>query len=236
MGQFWNYLAVIGGVTFAVAVVVVYSRFQSNKEYNPVKFVARVGVFAAISTILYVVPIFSISLPFVPSFMSLHFDEVPAMIAGYAYGPLVGETVLLVKTIIKLPATHSMCVGELADFIFSSVYILPATFIYKKLRNMKGVFIGFGISSLLQILTAMTLNVYWILPFYMNVMGYPASQLMEMCQKAIPLITDLEWSYAFFGVMPLNVIKDISVFIITFLVYRTIRKALHWEKSPTNNI
>ncbi len=230
MSQVWTYLSIAALFLFCVAVVKVYSRYQENREFNWVKFVARVSIFAAISTILYIVPIFQISLPFVPSFMSLHFDEVPAMIAGYAYGPIVGETVLLVKTIIKLPMTRSMCVGEIADFIFSSAYILPATIIYKKIRNMKGVFIGFGISTVLQILVAMTLNVYWILPFYMNVMGYPADRLLGMCQKAVPFITDLEWSYAFFGVMPLNIIKDVCVFIITFLVYRTIRKALHWEK------
>lgn len=231
MDQLWNYLAIGIFIIYAVALVIIYSHFQKNREFNWVKFVARVGVFAALSTILYIVPIFQISLPFVPSFMSLHFDEVPALIAGYAYGPWVGEAVILVKTIIKLPMTHTMCVGELADFIFSSVYILPATFIYKKIRNMKGVLIGFGISTLLQILTAMTCNVYWILPFYMNVMGYPAEQLLQMCQKAVPFITDLEWSYAFFGVMPLNIIKDVCVFIITFLCYRTIRKALHWESN-----
>ena len=38
--------------------------------------------FAAMSTILYIVPIFQIRLPFVPSLMALHFDEIPAMIAG----------------------------------------------------------------------------------------------------------------------------------------------------------
>ena len=231
MNQFWSYLSIVLMILFIVALVMVYNHFHPNRQFNWVRFVARVGIFAAISTILYIVPIFQISLPFVPSFMSLHFDEVPAMIAGYAYGPLVGEAVLLVKTIIKLPMTHTMCVGEIADFVFSTVYILPATWIYKKIRNMKGVFLGFAISTVLQILTAMTLNVYWILPFYMNVMGFPAESLLQMCQKAVPFIKDLGWSYAFFGVMPLNIIKDISVFIITFLVYRTIRKALHWESS-----
>ncbi len=233
MGQFWNYFSVAMTMAFLVALLKVYSRFQPNREFNWVRFVARVGVFAAISTILYVVPIFQISLPFVPSFMNLHFDEVPAMIAGYAYGPIVGEAVLLVKTFIKLPMTSTMCVGEIADFIFSSFYVLPAAWIYKKMRNMKGVFIGFGFSTVVQILVAMSLNVYWILPFYMNVMGFPANELLQLCQKAVPFITDLGWSYAFFGVMPLNIIKDISVFFITFLVYRTIRKALHWEKAAS---
>lgn len=229
MDQFWNYFSIVAMMLFIVALIMVYNRFHPSRQFNWVKFVARVGIFAAISTILYIVPIFQITLPFVPSFMSLHFDEVPAMIAGYAYGPIVGEAVLLVKTIIKLPMSSTMCVGEIADFIFSTAYILPATWIYKKMRNMKGVFLGFGISSVLQIIMAMTLNVYWILPFYMNVMGLPGEQILSLCQKAVPFITDLEWSYAFFGVMPLNIIKDIAVFIITFLVYRTIRKTLHWE-------
>ncbi len=232
MDQLWNYLAIGGVLIFAVALVIVYSHFQKNKQFNWVRFVARVAIFAAMSTILYIVPIFQIRLPFVPSFMALHFDEIPAMIAGYAYGPIVGEAIILVKTVIKLPMTSTMGVGELADFIFSSAYILPATIFYKKIRNMKGVLIGFGVATITQIATAMVCNVYWILPFYMNVMGFPAEALLEMCQKAVPAITDLKWSYAFLGVMPLNIIKDVAVFLLTFLVYRTIRKALHWESAP----
>ena len=34
--------------------------------------------------------------------MKVHFDEIPAFIAGYAYGPFTALIVILVKTIIKL--------------------------------------------------------------------------------------------------------------------------------------
>ena len=228
----WAWVSIAGLFLFGVALALVYSHFQRNRHFGWARFAARVAIFAAISTILYVVPIFQIHLPFVPGFMSLHFDEVPAMIAGYAYGPLVGEMVILVKTLIKVPTSSTMCVGELADFLFSTAYVLPATWIYKKIRNMKGVFIGFGVATALQVAVAMTLNVYMILPFYIFMIGLPADSILAMCQKAMPQIQDLGWSYAFFGVMPLNLIKDASVFAITFIVYRSIRKVLHWEDAP----
>lgn len=228
----WAWVSIVGLFLFGVALALVYSHFQKNRHFGWARFAARVAIFAAISTILYVVPVFQIKLPFAPTFMSLHFDEVPAMIAGYAYGPFVGEMVILVKTLIKLPTSSTMCVGELADFLFSTAYVFPATWIYKKIRNMKGVFIGFGVATVLQVAVAMTLNVYMILPFYIYMMGFSQETIMNMCQAAMPQIKDLGWSYAFFGVMPLNLIKDASVFAITFVVYRSIRKVLHWEDAP----
>lgn len=235
MNQVWNYLSIAFLIIYAIAFVKVYSRFTTKKQFNWSRFVSRVAIFSAISTLLYVVPIFQISLPIFPSFLSLHFDEIPALIAGYAYGPWVSLAVLLVKTVIKLPMTSTLCVGELADFLFSSALVLPATWIYKYKRNLKGVFIGFGVSLISNVLVACILNIYVIYPFYMNVMGMSYDTLLSLCQLANPNITSLTWPLALYVIIPMNLIKDGIVFVITFLVYRSIRKALHWEKTPAKS-
>ena len=216
---------------YFVFVVRVYQKANDNRKYNHARFIARIGIFAAMSTILYVVPIFKFPIPIFPSFLEFHFDEIPAFIAGFAYGPLAGFFVILIKTIIKLPMTNTLLVGELTDLILSSIYVVTASIVYKKMRNLKGVAIGFGIATVLQVFVAMVLNVYAMIPFYSRVMGYPIEALLGMMQKAVPSITDTGWSYAFFAVLPFNLMKDGIVIVVTFLVYRSIHKMMRFDKT-----
>ncbi|MCQ2741834.1 MAG: ECF transporter S component [Bacilli bacterium] len=225
-------LTIIGFILLIVLTIKVYGRFNKKEsDFNPIRFMARVAVFGAISTILYVVPIFNIKLPIFPSFLSIHFDEVPAFICGYAYGPVAAIAVLLVKTFIKLPFTSTLTVGEWTDLILSSVFVVTSCLIYKKHRTLKGAVVGFLISSAVQIVVAMFLNVYVMIPFYSNVMGYPISALLSMMQKAIPAISDIQWSYALLCVLPFNALKDFVVFIFVFLIYRSLHVVLRFKKS-----
>lgn len=207
-----------------------FGAYNEQRKFNSTRFIARVAIFGAFAAILYVVPIFTINLPFIPSFLSLHFDEIPAFIAGFAYGPLSGLSVILIKTLIKLPMTSTVGVGELTDLLLSGAYLCIAAFIYKKKRNLKGVAIGFGLATLFQLGFAMLLNVYLMIPFYMNLYGIDEAGLLRVMQLANPAIKDIGWSYAFFAVLPFNLIKDVIVIIVTFFVYRSIHKLLRFEK------
>lgn len=206
-----------------------YFKLRPNREFNHVRFVARVGIFGAMATVLYVVPGLTFKLPFFPSFLSFHFDEIPAFICGFAYGPLSGFMVIVIKTIIKLPMTSTAAVGELGDLLLSTLYVVPCTFIYKKIRNLKGVAIGFGISTLIQIFAAMVLNVYVLIPLY-QLIGLPLEMILGAIQAANPAIHDAGWGYALMAVAPFNAMKDAIVIAVTFLVYRSIHKFLRFEK------
>ncbi|HAS56584.1 MAG TPA: hypothetical protein DCR94_05020 [Firmicutes bacterium] len=206
-----------------------YLKGREKKNFNYARLMARSAIFGALSTILYVVPIFSINLPFLPSFLSLHFDEIPAFIAGYAYGPLTAFLVLFIKTLIKLPFSQSLSVGEFTDLILSAIFLLPSTLIYKKMRNLKGVFAGFVVGFFLQNVAALILNIYVMLPFYIFVMGMSEESLLSLCRLANASINDLKWSYGLFAVLPLNVIKDSIVLFVTFFAYRFLHKALRFE-------
>ena len=60
---------------------------RGNRRLSPSS-IAKAGVFGALSALLYVVPIFTIKLPFFPELLPLHFDEVPALPIGLSEGPL----------------------------------------------------------------------------------------------------------------------------------------------------
>ena len=222
-------------VLFIIAVLFawrLYVKEYPGRSYSHIKMISRVAIFGAMSTILYIVPIFKLRLPIFPSFLELHFDEIPAFIAGFAYGPLAGIAVIAIKTIIKLPMSSTLMVGELTDLILSGIYVFVAAFIYKRIRNLKGVAIAFVVSTLLQAFIAMVLNVYVMIPFYSNVMGYPLDALLGMMKAAVPSITDVGWSYAFFAVLPFNLIKDAAVIVVTFILYRSLHVFLRFEDKP----
>ena len=84
---------------------------------NTVRFIVRSAIFGAIAGILYAVPFLSFSVPFFPSFLKFHFDEIPLMIAGFAYGPWVAILATIIRGLIKLPMDigSTMGVGVLAD-------------------------------------------------------------------------------------------------------------------------
>ena len=78
------------------------------------------------------------------------------------------------------------------------------------------------------------MHVYAILPFYMQVMNYPYDAIMDMCSKANPLVKNLGFDYIIFIVVPMNIIKNTIVLVLTYFVHKGIHKALRWEKPVQN--
>ena len=125
--------AIIGVVLILSISLFLFLKTRTRKSRINTKFIAKTSIFAAFSIILYLVPVFNFELVgLFPSFLKIHFDEVPTFIAGFAYGPLSAGLILVVKTLAKLPISNTHGVGELADLIYSAAFIIPATLIYKK--------------------------------------------------------------------------------------------------------
>ena len=223
---FMDYKTIIFGILVLIYIFVFLKVYYSEKgktKYNfGTKQMVRVAIFGALSGIFYIFIKFPV--PFLPSFLEFHFDEIPAFIASFAYGPVVGMLVLVVKTIIKLPFTHTFGVGELSDLVFSIAFILPAALVYKKQRNFKGVFVGLAIGTLFQLSVSLLFNIYVTIPFYLKVMEYPDYAILGMCQTANPKITDIGWSYGLLAVLPFNVMKDAAVIILTLFTYKSVHR------------
>ena len=209
-----------------ITVGVLFSLARFIKKKNPIttKFIARTGVFAAISIILYLVPGLKFAVPFFPAFLEFHFDEVPALIAGFAYGPLSGFFVILIKTIVKLPMTNTMTVGEIADFIYSIAFVIPAALIYKKHRTIKGALVALSVATIIQVISSALITSFLILDFYIFMMGWPKIVILNMCKAANPKVTSLGWTFFFYVGLPFNALKDVMVVAITILLYKRLHK------------
>ena len=192
---------------------------------NPMstKFIARTAVFTAVSIILYTVPFLKFSLPIFPAFLEIHLDEIPALMAGFAYGPLSGFLVILVKTVVKLPLTGTAGVGELADFIYSAAFVLPAAFIYKKHRTLKGALISLLIATAVQLVVASFGTTFIMLDVYSVLYHLPKQVILGMCQKINPSVTNLTWPFLLMVGLPFHALKDAIVVVVTFLLYKRLR-------------
>ena len=97
------------------------------------------AILAAVSTVLMFL---SFNVPFMPSFIKMDFSELPALIAAFAYGPLSGVIVCLIKNLINLLSTQTGGVGELSNFILGCAFVLPAGLIYKHKKTKKSAVLG----------------------------------------------------------------------------------------------
>ena len=214
----------------ALVVAVLFSKLFSLGKSFTAKFIARTAVFAAISIILYVVPFLKFSLPIFPSFLEIHLDEIPAFMAGFAYGPLSGFLVILVKTLVKLPLTSTACVGELADFIYSVAFVVPAALIYKKHRTIKGAIVSLSIATAIQLLVASFVTTFIMLDIYGQLFHLSRATILKMCQAVNPAFktingTGVEFLFPFLLMvsLPFNAIKDLIVVFATLLLYKRLR-------------
>jgi len=192
------------------------------------KVMARTALFAAIATILYTVPLFTLKIPIFPFFLEFHFDEIPTFIAGFAYGPLTSILIIIVKTLIKLPMSSTAMVGELADMMYSTAFILPAVLVYRKHKSLKGVMIGFGLGFVSQLVVSSLFNALFMIDFYLFLFPFlTAESLLAMVQATNPMITDIHWTLVLYGILPFNLVKNTLVIIITFITYKRVHQLFY---------
>ena len=213
---------IIALVAIVIAVAFFFRTFFKGNVITT-RFIARTAVFAAISIILYTVPFLKFSLPIFPAFLEIHLDEIPAFMAGFAYGPISGFLVILVKTLVKLPLTSTAGVGELADFIYSAAFVIPAAIIYKKHRTLKGALISLLVATVVQLLVASFGTTFIMLDMYSMLYHLPKEVILAMCQKINPVVSNLRFPFLLMVALPFNALKDAIVVVVTALLYKRLR-------------
>ena len=128
MGNFKYFaaLAIIVILAFAIAIVCENAAKKKQNDDSPffdIRKVAIVGVFSAIA---FVLMIFEFPLPFAPSFYKFDFSDIPALIGGFAAGPLVAVMIEFIKVLLNLllQGTTSAFVGEIANFVVGAAFVL----------------------------------------------------------------------------------------------------------------
>ena len=99
---------------------------QNKTRFTP-KFIASVGILSGISIVL--MQILEFPIPFMPPFLKFDFSTLPALIGGFAYGPVTGIAIAFIKAALHLLRTDTGGVGELADFLASGSLVLVSSYL-----------------------------------------------------------------------------------------------------------
>ena len=199
--------------------------------------IRRIASCAILSAMAAILMYFEISptlllLPF-PDFLKFDLSEIPVLIGTFALGPVWGVIIELIKNLIHLPASGTMGVGELSNFLTGSIFVLTAGLIYRKIRTKKGAAVSMIIATIVLSAASVPVNYFINLPFYAKAFNFPLEAIIATSAKVNPLVKDTV-SLLLAVFVPFNLIKGTVVGIVTFFVYKPISKLINKTYDETH--
>jgi riboflavin transporter FmnP len=182
---------------------------------------------ALMGAVSYVLAFLEMSVPFAPSFMKLDLSDFPALIAAFAFGPVSGIMVELVKNLLQMLTTSTGGVGELANFIIGTSFVLVAGLIYKKKHTLKGAVLACILGSLSIAVVGGLMNYFVMFPVYSKFM--PMEEIIRMSAKILPIITT-KLDVILYSVVPFNLVKGLIISLSTMLIYKKLSPLLKGGK------
>lgn len=197
---------------------------QKKSSGSAVFVMTRCGILAAMAVILYYIEI-----PVV-AFYKLDLSTLPAILAGFAMGPLQGVAVVVIKNLVHMLGTSTACVGEMADIIMSSCFIIPASLIYRRRKDRKSAVLSMAVGTVLMTIAGVLVNYFILIPAYQTLMTLPLEVIVGMGTKV--------WSYidntvklVIFITAPFNILKGAVLSVVTYLLYKRVSPLLHQKSA-----
>ena len=197
-----------------------------NKRGTALRYIIKIAILSAIAS---VVMLFEFPLPFLaPSFYELDLSEAIIMMGSFAIGPVAGILMELFKNLLNIlfNGTTTAYVGEFANFVTGCAFILPAAFIYKYKKTIKGAIVGMVTGAISLAFVGGVLNYFILVPAFSSLYGLPIEAIVGMASKINPLITDLK-TMIVMAVAPFNLLKGVVCSVISLIIYKRISKILH---------
>ncbi|MEF2560670.1 MAG: ECF transporter S component [Eggerthellaceae bacterium] len=183
---------------------------QTNTNVWSTKQLVTMALMCAIGVLLSF-----IEFPLLPGVTWLKFDasNMPAMVAGFAYGPGAGVAVGVVTAIIHglLMADFT---GALMNVLTVVCFVLPAALIYKKKRTYPAAIAGLVLSVIAATLAAIVGNLI-VTPAWL---GVPFDAVVAMI---LPIL------------LPFNLLKGILNAVLTLIIYKSISNIITPKKDQT---
>lgn len=191
---------------------------MNNKRFFNARLIVRVGLLAAIATILM---LFEFPIPFLaPGFYEMDFSEVPILIGAFLMGPLAGCLIELIKILMNLAinGTVTAGVGEFANFVIGCSLIAPTAWMYRRAPSRQQFVLAAVVGVCVMTIVAAFMNYYVMLPLYSKAFNLPLQAFIDMGSAVNAKIVDLR-GFILLAVVPFNIVKGIVVTLIASLLY-----------------
>lgn len=196
-----------------------------KRKVSPARKVSIIGICAAIAAVLHMLDFPLLFLA--PEFYKLDLSELPVMLCGFYLGPTATVVCEAIKIILKLllKGTTTAFVGDFANFAVGCSLVLPATFIYH-IKKTKGFAIaGLAVGTVVLTVFGSAFNAIYLLPKFAQLYGIELKHIVQMGTAINAGITSVS-SFVLLAVAPLNLIKGLSISVLTMLLYKRVARPL----------
>lgn len=178
---------------------------------------------ALLAVLSYALAFLEFPVPFSPPFARMDFSDFPALIGAFAFGPMAGVLIELIKNALQLLSTATGGVGELANFLMGASYVFTAGLIYRLNKTKKTAWIAGMIASVIMGIVAALANYYILLPLFEQFM--PVDELIASFEAYMPFIHSKR-DIVLFNALPFNLLKGVVISVVTMFVYKRLRPIL----------
>ena len=177
------------------------------------KRLALIAVFVALS---YAVSF--LETPPIAGFLRLDFGNVFILLISLLFGPIEGVVVCLLKESLRCLTSATFCIGEAANFVITSAFILLPSLLYRYKKGIKVVLLSLGGACLIGTAVALLMNRCLLLPWFYQLGFIPVS--------AGEMFGQIWWILLLF-----NLGKCALISLIVFLLYKRLSNFLkRWEQ------
>ncbi len=219
------------GISIAIiAALAVIARIAEHylpdkRKVTPARRITIIAVCSSIAAILHMLDFPLLFLA--PEFYKLDFSELPVMLCGFFLGPSATVACEAVKIILKLlmKGTSTAFVGDFANFAVGCSLVLPAVIIYHIHKTRRSAFWGLVVGTIVLTVFGSAFNAVYLLPKFSQLYGIPLDAIIEMGSKINAGIHSVS-TFAMLAVAPLNLIKGLSISLLTLLLYKRVARPL----------
>ena len=234
MAEFWNqvrdnlvFLICCAGIITALGIAShIAERFlPATRQTTKARRIAIVAVCSAIAAVLHILDFPLLFLA--PEFYKLDFSEMPVMLCGFYLGPSAAVACEAVKILLKLllKGTSTAFVGDFANFAVGCSLVLPAVIVYHTKKSRASALWGLALGTVVLTVFGSAFNAVYLLPKFSQLFGLPLDSIIAMGGKINGGITSLQ-TFVLLAVAPLNLIKGVTISVLTLLLYKRVARPL----------
>lgn len=200
--------------------IILQKRTDTKMERYNVRAATMTAMLAAVS---YILAFVEFPVPLSPSFARMDLSDFPALVGAFAFGPVSGIMIELIKNGLQLLSTSTGGVGELANFLIGASFAGAAGLVYRFHKTKRMAWVACMAGSIIMGIVAAIANYFILLPMFEIFM--PLEQVIASFGAFIPFIrTKLD--VVLFNVLPFNVLKGLVIGTFTMIVYKRLTPIL----------
>ncbi len=234
MAIFWNqlkenlvfFLCCVGIMAALGILARIAERFlPATRRTSQARRVCTIAICSAIAAVLHMLDFPLVFLA--PEFYKLDFSELPVMLCGFYLGPSAAVACEGVKILLKLllKGTSTAFVGDFANFAVGCSLVLPAAIVYHTKKTRISALWGLVTGTVFLTVFGSLFNAVYLLPKFSQLYNLPLDAIIAMGGKINGNISSLQ-SFVLLAVAPLNLIKGVSVSVLTLLLYKRVARPL----------